>query len=207
MSIISYVITRKQREIFDFICDYMHRRGHRPSYQQIARYFGFRSKATVAKHIAALEKIGLLSRSRKNGTFTLEVVSNPDIALHSLQQIKCSFDNNYSNSQQELFISDWIFDAPMDECFVYPMPDDSMIGEHILAGDLILIEKSHLPPPEGSIVLVSFNDHRLLRKIFFTEKNIKLVPANKNFQSIVTYDEEISLEGYMRALIRPRLNN
>ncbi len=201
------MITRKQREIFDFICDYIHRRGYRPSYQQIARYFGFRSKATVAKHIAALEKIGLLSRTRKNGTFTLEVLSTPDIALHSLQKIKCSFDNNYSNSQQELFVSDWIFDAYMDDCFVYLMPDDSMIDEHILAGDLLLIEKPHLPPSEGSIVLVSFDDHKLLRKIFFTEKNIKLVPANKNFQPIITSDEAISLEGYMRGLIRPRLKD
>ena len=65
--------TQRQREILDYITRFIERHGYEPSYAQIARHFGVSSKATIAKHIAALESRGLLSRRSEDGTFNLEV--------------------------------------------------------------------------------------------------------------------------------------
>src|SRR6267378_6544444 len=65
--------TQRQKDILDYIIRYSGQRGHVPSYAQIARYFGVKSKATIAKHIQALEKRGLIKREHKEKGFTLAV--------------------------------------------------------------------------------------------------------------------------------------
>src|SRR2546423_7556700 len=71
--------TQRQKEILDYITRFIERHGYEPSYAQIARHFGISSKATIAKHIEALERRGLISRRRTNGAFALDVqVEEPD---------------------------------------------------------------------------------------------------------------------------------
>ncbi len=65
--------TQRQKEILDYIQRFIERHGYEPSYAQIARHFNISSKATIAKHIEALEKRGLLARSHTNGSFNLNV--------------------------------------------------------------------------------------------------------------------------------------
>ena len=71
--------TQRQKEILDYITRFIERHGYEPSYAQIARHFGISSKATIAKHIEALERRGLISRRRTNGAFALDVqVAEPE---------------------------------------------------------------------------------------------------------------------------------
>ena len=65
--------TQRQKEVLDYITRFLAKHGHEPSYAQIARYFGVSSKATIAKHITALEKRGLIKRDHQPGRFTLAV--------------------------------------------------------------------------------------------------------------------------------------
>src|ERR687886_338093 len=65
--------TQRQKQILDYITSFIERHGYEPSYAQIARHFGVSSKATIAKHIAALERRGLVSRQRSDGAFGLTV--------------------------------------------------------------------------------------------------------------------------------------
>ena len=65
--------TQRQKEVLDYITRFLAKHGHEPSYAQIARYFGVSSKATIAKHISALEKRGLIEREHQPGRFRLKV--------------------------------------------------------------------------------------------------------------------------------------
>ena len=65
--------TQRQRDIYEYITRFIERHGYEPSYAQIARHFGVSSKATIAKHIEALERRGLVSRHRTDGAFGLTV--------------------------------------------------------------------------------------------------------------------------------------
>src|ERR1700716_1383843 len=75
--------TQRQKEILDYITRFLERRGHEPSYTQIAQHFGVKSRATIAKHTAALERRGLITRSHEDGSFALNVrvVETPSDAL------------------------------------------------------------------------------------------------------------------------------
>ena len=64
--------TQRQKEVLDYITRFLAKQGHEPSYAQIARHFGISSKETIAKHIAALEKRGLIKREHGLG-FTIGV--------------------------------------------------------------------------------------------------------------------------------------
>src|SRR6266508_4949487 len=64
--------TQRQKEVLDYITRFLAKHGHEPSYAHIARHFGISSKATIAKHIAALEKRGLIKREHGSG-FTIGV--------------------------------------------------------------------------------------------------------------------------------------
>src|SRR5213080_2219528 len=73
--------TQRQKEVLDYISRFLAKHGHEPSYAQIARNFGVKSKATTAKHISALERRGLIKREHEPGRFTLAVrfeESSPD---------------------------------------------------------------------------------------------------------------------------------
>ena len=59
--------TQRQKEVLDYITQFIAKHGHQPSYAQIARHFGISSKATIAKHINALEKRGLIKRRHDDG--------------------------------------------------------------------------------------------------------------------------------------------
>ena len=65
--------TQRQKEILDYITRFLERHGYEPSYAQVARHFGVKSRATIAKHVAALERRGLLTRKGEDGSFALTV--------------------------------------------------------------------------------------------------------------------------------------
>ncbi len=194
------MLTKRQREILDFIEDYIKRRGYSPSYQQIARYFGISSKSTVAKHITLLEKMGFLQRCRREGSFFIKILSDLDVPRDSFQKIEW-----LSEEKQPFFVSSSIFQNYAENLYAYRMPDNSMIDEHILKGDLVLLERKFSIPTNGEIILVSVKDSLKLRRIFFSDGYFHLVPANKDFRKIVVKAGEFSIEGVMRALLRPQI--
>src|SRR5437870_12542468 len=72
--------TQRQKEVLDYITRFLAKHGHEPSYAQIARNFGVKSKATIAKHISALEKRGLIRREHEEERFTLAVIVEEALA-------------------------------------------------------------------------------------------------------------------------------
>src|SRR6267378_2230864 len=65
--------TQRQKDILDYITRFSERHGYEPSYAQIASHFGVKSRATIAKHVAALERRGLIARRNEEGSFALAV--------------------------------------------------------------------------------------------------------------------------------------
>src|SRR5713226_589489 len=79
--------TQRQKEVLDYITRFLAKHGYEPSYSQIARHLGVSSKATIAKHISALEKRGLIKRAHDDGTFTL-AVNMDDAAADAMCEVR-----------------------------------------------------------------------------------------------------------------------
>src|SRR5229473_1765382 len=131
-------ITKRQRQVYDFIYGFVQKNGYSPSFEEIGNGLGLSSLATVHKHITNLEKKGLLKRDY-NRSRSIEAVENPEtISLGDITRSK--------------------------DVFVLQVKGESMKDEHIVDGDYVLVEKAE-GAHDGEIVvaLVGGTDATLKR--------------------------------------------
>jgi len=165
--------TQRQKEILDYITRFLDRHGYIPSYAQIARQFGVKSRATIAKHIAALERRGLLVREHEDGSFALNVKVE-DTSSDSLCEVKVL---GAIAAGAPLEVIDYEERIPVpkfllgrvrpDRVYALRVKGDSMIDEHICDGDIALIE-NRTDARDGEIVvaLLIEENQATLKRIF-----------------------------------------
>lgn len=199
--------TRRQREILEFINDYTERKGYKPSYQLIARHLGIASKSAVAKHVAALEKQGILQRRRENGAFALEL-NPPNFiadAVCEVEWLELPFSDDFSEEFESspLFVPKFLlgFLEP-DRVRAFRVPNEAMIEEHICEGDIALVEKRTFAR-DGACVVAGIGDRIVLKRFYRVGANIELRPANKDYEPLKVSAEKVSIYGVMRGLLRP----
>ncbi|MBS1796265.1 MAG: repressor LexA [Acidobacteria bacterium] len=200
--------TKRQKEILEYISNFIETRGYKPSYQQIAKHFRLASKAAVAKHIEALEKQGLITRRRENGSFSLElfpktVVSDLVCEIEWLELPETTrFLDDFSD--ETLLVPTFLigFHRPEKLCAVR-VQNDAMLDDHICEGDIALIEKREFAR-DGDIVLAVVNGDRVyLKRLYRDGANIELRPANDQYEVLSVPADKIEIKGIYRGLIRP----
>lgn len=202
--------TRRQREILDFINEFIDERGHIPSYQQIARKLKIASKSAVAKHIAALEKQGILQRRREDGSYGLELRSE-----NAAVEAVCEIDwlETVIETDHDGFREDWEDNSIFVPKFLlgyleaeriraFRVSDDAMLDEHICEGDIALLEKRSFAR-DGAIVAAKADQRVVLSRFYRDGAFAELRPANKNYPTIRLAADKISVLGVMHGLLRP----
>lgn len=202
--------TKRQREVLDYITSFIEDRGYEPSYQQIARHFRISSKSAIAKHIAALETQGLLSRQRENGSFGLQISSKLIVAeaVFSIEWLELPSTAAPENDWeiQPLFVPQFLLgNYSPERIFAFRVKNDAMLDESICEGDIVLIEKRPYARDGDIIVAIIEENQAALKKYYRDGANVELRPANENFQSIFVPADKISIEGVVRGLLRPIL--
>ena len=200
--------TRRQREILDFITEFIDERGHIPSYQQIARKFKIASKSAIAKHIAAMEKQGILKRRREDGSFGLEL-SQENSAVESVCEITwletaSAEDFRESWEQEPIFVPKFLLGYYEPEKIrAFRVPNSSMLDEHICEGDVAIIEKREFARDGDIVVSIINSDRVILKRIFRDGANVELRPSNEKYESIKISADKVEIKGIFRGLIRP----
>lgn len=200
--------TKRQREVFDYIIQYVEKHGYNPSYQQIAWYLKVSSKAGIAKHIKALETQGLITRVRENGNFNLELRPPSQI-----EQAVCEIE--WLNSPKgDAFVEDWEHETLYVPKFLlgyhspremraFRAPNDSMLEENICEGDVVLVEKRSFARDGDIVAALTENKRTVLKKFFRLGAKIELRPANPHYVPIVLPANKVSVLGIFRSLLRP----
>ncbi len=200
--------TKRQKEVFDYIIQYIERYGHNPSYQQIARYLKLSSKAGIAKHIKALETQGLITRIRENGNFNLEL-RPPNLIEAAVCEIEW-----LNAPRADSFVEEWENETLYVPKFMlghhsaqnmraFRAPNDSMLEENIREGDVILIEKRSFARDGDIVAALTENKRTVLKKFFRAGAKIELRPANQHFLPILLPADKVSVLGIFRSLLRP----
>jgi len=201
--------TQRQKEILDYITRFLERHGYVPSYTQIARQFGVKSRATIAKHIAALERRGLLTREHEDG-FALNVKVE-DTSSDSLCEVKLL---GRIAAGAPLEVVDYEERIPVprfllgrvrpDRVYALRVKGDSMIDEHICDGDIALIE-NRTDARDGEIVvaLLIEENQATLKRLFRRGPNVELQPANSQLQPLTVPANQVRVQGIFRGLLRP----
>ena len=202
--------TQRQKEILDYITCFLERHGYEPSYAQIARHFGVKSRATIAKHIAALERRGLLMREHEDGSFGL-TVKVEDTTSEALCEVKL-LGRIAAGTPLEVIEDEERIPVPRfllgrvrpDRVYALKVKGDSMIDEHICDGDIALIE-NRTDARDGEIVvaLLVNENQATLKRLFRRGPIVELHPANSQLEPLRLPASQVRVQGIFRGLLRP----
>ncbi len=201
--------TRRQKEILDYITGFIDRHGYEPSYAQIARQLGVSSKATIAKHISALERRGLLTRHRENGTFCIslqveDAAADAMCEVALLGQVAAGTPIEAVAHADSITVPRFMIGRVRPEqVYALRVSGDSMIDEHICDGDIALIE-NRIEARDGEIVVALIDGERAtLKRLFRFGQEVELRPANSQLASLRLPAAQVAVQGIFCGLLRP----
>jgi repressor LexA len=197
-------LTKRQKEIFDFISESITANGYAPTLEEIGERFDLRSMATVHKHLSNLESKGLIRR-KWNHSRAIEI---PDDRRRARAVTIPLLGSVAAGRPIEAIEGTDTIDVPeslvrkRNNSFALRVTGDSMMEEGILDGDVILVEER--PSPINGEVVVANVDGEATVKRFFREKDgsVRLQPSNAAFQPILVRDGDLQIRGAVVGLVR-----
>jgi repressor LexA len=206
-------LTRRQKEVLDYLADFIERKGYSPSYEEIAEGIDLNSIATVHKHIAALEGKGYLKRGF-NQSRSVEIsetylaergrtpAASPSVPL--LGRIAAGRPVEQVAQGDSLQFSDF---AGNSSTFALQVRGESMIDDHICDGDFVLIEKAD-SARDGEIVVALVEGYETTLKRIYREADgmIRLQPANATMDPILVPAAAVEIQGRLIAVMRKYKN-
>ncbi len=197
-------LTKRQKEILDYIQSFIGAQGYAPSFEEIAEHFGYSSLATVHEHLTNLERKGYIRKSfNESRSIELPVDDRePSIALPLLGTVAAGLPIEAINVQETLSVpSDMI--QPGKENFVLRVAGQSMIDEQIRDGDFIVV-RSQQTASDGQMVVALVDGDSATVKTLYREPNnkIRLQPANESMEPIIEPAENVQIQGVVVGVIR-----
>jgi repressor LexA len=193
-------LTKRQKQILDFITQFIQSYDYAPSYREIAEHFGLSSTATIHEHIKSLEDKGLISSSH-NVARSLEVLNyrfGKAIELPLAGLITAGEPIEAIETPETIAVPrDLIKD---ENSYVLKVKGESMIEEGILDGDYVIVERKYYPQNGDVVVALLDNEYATLKKYFREKDRIRLQPANKTMRPI--YAKNPAIQGIVRAILR-----
>ena len=187
-------LTKRQKEIFDFIRKYAGKYGYPPTVREIGQAVGLHSSSTVHAHLANLEKIGLLRRdpTKPRAIEILVDKAKKAIAPAGLPLVGQVAAGEpilaEENIEEYLEVPDVIGGETGD--YILRVKGDSMIGAGILEEDFVVVRPT--PVVDDGEIVVAMIDGEATVKSFYKEKDrVRLEPANPAYKPIRSADAEV----------------
>lgn len=211
------VLTKRQKQVLDFLKTFLDEKGYSPSFEEIAeglkdRRFGGKkltSLATVHKHIATLERKGFLRRGY-NQSRSIEVTPLPKpgrehmieraIELPLMGRIAAGQPVEAIENPETISLGDFVRGGNV---FVLAVKGDSMVDDHILEGDYIIVEQTENANNRDIVVALVGGEDATLKR-FFREPNgkVRLQPANAKMEPIVLPAKDVKIQGRVIGILR-----
>jgi repressor LexA len=204
-------LTRRQKEVMDFLSSFISKKGYSPSYEEIASGLGLASLATVHKHIQALEAKQYLRRSYNHSRslevgerfVTEEQSRRPEgspASIPLLGRIAAGAPVEAIVNPEALHFSDF---AKHDGTFALEVRGESMIEDHICSGDYVLAERTD-SVKNGDIVVALVNGSEATLKRYYQEPDgrVRLQPANSAMAPIFVDRTSLDIQGRVLAVMR-----
>lgn len=198
--------TKRQRQILSFITQFIEDHGFEPSYQQIANHIGVASKGGIAKHIEALERQGLILRTRENGSFNLELHPQSTVGdyICEIEWLEPPQISKNSADNQRLYIPKFMLGHLSSmNIRALSVKDDALLDKHICEDDIALIEIKSFAR-DGDCIAALIDRHQIVLRYFHRSgANINLAAANDSYETITFSADRINVLGIHRGLLRP----
>jgi repressor LexA len=202
-------LTKRQKQVLDFIANFVDEHQYCPSYEEIARGLDLASLATVHKHISVLEAKNYLKRGF-NQSRSIELSARylqeqrrskpPMREIPLLGRIAAGSPVESVEQREVLNFADF---AGSGDTFALEVRGNSMIDDHICDGDMILLERV-TEVRDGDIVVALIAGCETTLKRFYREPGdtIRLQPANSALKPILVPVRDIQIQGRLLAVLR-----
>ncbi|MFN0103595.1 MAG: transcriptional repressor LexA [Bryobacteraceae bacterium] len=204
-------LTRRQKEVLEFLADFIEKNRFSPSYEEIADGLSLNSLATIHKHISSLESKGYLRRSF-NQSRSLEIAPKyaaevdkrrafeTGLAVPLMGKIAAGVPVEAIANPEMLHFQDFAGDPGT---YALQVRGESMIDDHICNGDYVLIQKAD-SVRDGEIVVALVDGMETTLKRFYREPNgqVRLQPANSAMEPIFVAASSLQVQGKLVAVLR-----
>jgi repressor LexA len=184
-------LTKRQKEIFEFISKYASKYGYPPTVREIGKAVGLHSSSTVHAHLANLEKIGLLRRDPTKPRAIEVLVDKARKAMRGpglpvVGQVAAGAPIlAEENIEEYLEVPEVIGGETGD--YILRVKGDSMKDAGILEGDYVVVRPSEVAD-DGEIVVALIGDEATVKRFFRDKDTVRLEPANKAYKPIRSKD-------------------
>jgi repressor LexA len=202
-------LTKRQREILDFISNFVQKKGYSPSFEEIGSGMGLSSLATVHKHLTNLEKKGMLKRDY-NRSRSIDVIpprtrakmammQPQEIALPLVGRIAAGRPIEQFEQQETISLNDV---TRSKDVFVLQVTGESMQDEHIVDGDYVLVEKARTARDGEIVVALVDGSESTLKRLYREGEKIRLQPSNVTMKPIVVPAHSVQVQGKVIGVLR-----
>ena len=193
-------LTKRQREIYDYLKDHIRSRGYAPSIAEIGKQFHLSSPATVHKHLTHLEEKGLI-RKQQNLSRAIEVIpeSGNTLSYHVLGEIAAGKPIEALDQRE---VVDLLPDARDKDIFVLRVKGNSMIGDHIQNGDYVIVERRDVAENGETVVALIDNDRATLKRFYREGDRIRLQPSHPDMKPIFIREGDFAIQGVVISVLR-----
>ncbi len=203
-------LTRRQKEVMDYLTDFIKKHGYSPSYEEIANGLGLASLATVHKHVQALEAKQYLRRNYNHSRsleiserFVAEERARGPVAADTiplLGRIAAGVPVEAVADSETLHFSDFVGN---ENTFALEVRGESMIEDHICSGDFVLVERTDTVR-NGEIVVALVNGSETTLKRYYSQPDgrVRLQPANSDMQPFFVDPSNLEIQGRVLAVMR-----
>ena len=198
------IVTKRQKEVLDYITAYSARLGYAPTLAEIGRHFGLTSLATVHKHLKNLEEKRLIRR-QWNRSRAVEILSDSrkkrgTVEVPLLGIVAAGAPIEPVEMADSLAVPEELVRGK--DTFVLKVKGDSMIDEQIRDGDLILVQPRSTAE-NGETVVALVGGEATVKKFYREDGGkIRLQPANDRIRPILASENQVEIRGVVVAVIR-----
>ena len=212
-------LTRRQKEVLEYIAQFLKEHGYSPSYEEIARGLELASLATVHKHLQALELKGYVRRGFNQsrsveiadkymdeqlrmmtmGPARAESLDGQGVSVPLLGRIAAGAPVETYAAEATLNFKDFVGNS---DTYALEVRGESMIDDHICSGDFVLISKTN-QARDGEIVVALVDGSETTLKRFYREGDMtRLQPANATMEPIRVPAGNVQIQGKVLAVLR-----
>lgn len=202
------VLYKRQRQILDFIAQYIQRNGHSPTLQEIANALGVSSLATVHEHLETMVKKGVIKR-REGSVRGIEitdkdmagrVITPASVELPIMGYIAAGAPIEPHTDPNAVFNVPPTMISSKKRAFVLQVKGDSMVEAGILDRDYVVIEQTEMANNGDVVVALLDNGFATLKRYFKETTRVRLEPANSTMSPIFT--TKVRIQGKCVGVIR-----
>jgi repressor LexA len=197
-------LTKRQKQLVDFLQNYISQYGYAPTLAEVGEYFGLSSLATVHKHLHNLELKGVIKRQRSHSR-ALEIAQSARRAANAMElpllgQVAAGQPIEALEGNESITVPEEL--AGRDNTFCLKVKGESMVEDGIRDGDYIVVEGRDDADNGETVVALIGNEATVKRLYREPDGRVRLQPANAAMEPIVVDRGDLQIRGVVVGLMR-----